>query len=74
MKKLAVTVLAASAVVAGCAQSAPKNCDPASDYVCKPETTTETTKVDVPTSKETTTETVVPTTTQSEIVTTTVKP
>lgn len=53
---------------------APQNCDPNSDYVCHPETVEETGTVDVPTSSMSPTEVPVPSTTQSEIVTTTVRP
>jgi len=54
--------------------SAPANCDPATDYVCEPETVEETATVDVPTTSMSPTEVPVPSTTQSEIVTTTVRP
>ena len=55
---------------------APANCDPASDYVCRPETSQVTTSVDVPSTSmsPTSTEVPVPTSSPSEIVTTTVKP
>lgn len=54
--------------------SAPANCDPATDYVCEPEVVEETATVDVPTTSMSPTEVPVPSTTQSEIVTTTVRP
>ena len=55
---------------------APQNCDPASDYVCHPEVVEETTTTDVPTTSmsPSSTQVPVPGTTQSEIVTTTVRP
>ena len=54
--------------------SAPANCDPATDYVCEPETVEETATVDVPTTTMSPTEVPVPTVTPSETVTTTVRP
>ena len=55
---------------------APANCDPASDYVRRPETSEVTTSVDVPSTSmsPTSTEVPVPTSSPSEVVTTTVKP
>jgi hypothetical protein len=55
---------------------APQNCDPATDYVCRPEVVQETKTTDVPTTSmsPSSTEVPVPGTTQSEIVTTTVRP
>jgi hypothetical protein len=53
---------------------APANCDPATDYVCEPETVQETTTTDVPSTSMSPTEVPVPTVTPSETVTTTVRP
>ena len=55
---------------------APANCDPNTDYVCKPETTTQTTTTQVPSvsMSPSSTEVPVPTSSPSEIVTTTVHP
>ena len=55
---------------------APANCDPASDYVCRPETVQETSTTQVPSTSmsPTSTEVPVPTSSPSEVVTTTVRP
>lgn len=55
---------------------APANCDPATDYVCRPETSTATSTTQVPSTSmsPTSTEVPVPTSSPSEVVTTTVKP
>lgn len=53
---------------------APANCDPTTDYVCKPETRTETTTTQVPSTSLSPTEVPVPTSSPSEVVTTTVAP
>ena len=53
---------------------APANCDPASDYVCEPETQTQTSTTQVPSTSMSPTEVPVPTSSPSETVTTTVVP
>jgi hypothetical protein len=53
---------------------APQNCDPATDYVCKPEVKEEKVTTQVPTTSMSPTEVPVPTVTESETVTTTVVP
>ena len=62
------------AIVHSSQDFAPANCDPSSDYVCKPETQTQTTSVQVPSTSMSPTEVPVPTSTPSEVVTTTVVP
>ncbi len=62
MKKLIIAAALLAITLTGCGKNAPESCDPNSDYVCKPNTLTGTTSVEVPT------------TTLSPTVTTTVVP